>query len=102
MTCRVTQLYDTGVAIYFYFAYHHKGVETRRTSTPRWRRRRATSPALRWVARITTASVRSAAVFCRIMSQEAMDWNRRTKEALDPDNIFACGNQVDALEPGDS
>jgi FAD/FMN-containing dehydrogenase len=34
----------------------------------------------------------------RIMSQEAMDWNRRTKEALDPNNIFACGNQVDALE----
>ena len=34
----------------------------------------------------------------RIMSKEAMDWNRRTKEALDPNNIFACGNQVDALE----
>ncbi len=26
MSCRVTQLYDTGVAVYFYFAYFFEGV----------------------------------------------------------------------------
>jgi alkyldihydroxyacetonephosphate synthase len=27
VTCRVTQLYQTGVAVYFYFGFSHKGVE---------------------------------------------------------------------------
>ena len=27
ITCRVTQLYDSGVCVYFYFAYYFKGVE---------------------------------------------------------------------------
>src|SRR5207247_1152082 len=27
VTCRVTQLYPTGVCIYFYFAYYYKGVD---------------------------------------------------------------------------
>jgi alkyldihydroxyacetonephosphate synthase len=27
VTCRVTQLYPTGVCVYFYFAYYFKNVE---------------------------------------------------------------------------
>ena len=27
VTCRITQVYETGVCVYFYFAYYHKGVE---------------------------------------------------------------------------
>ena len=27
VTCRITQLYQTGVAVYFYFGFYHKGVE---------------------------------------------------------------------------
>ena len=28
VTCRVTQLYPTGVCVYFYFAFHFKGVDS--------------------------------------------------------------------------
>ena len=104
VTCRVTQLYDTGVAIYFYFAYHHKGVEDP-THVYAEMEAAARDEVLRCGGSLShhhgVGKIRSG-FLPRIMSQEAMDWNRRTKEALDPDNIFACGNQVDALEPGDS
>ena len=100
VTCRVTQLYDTGVAVYFYFAYHHKGVENP-THVYAEMEEAARDEVLRCGGSLShhhgVGKIRST-FLPRIMSQEAMDWNRRTKEALDPNNIFACGNQVDALE----
>lgn len=96
VTCRVTQVYDTGCAVYFYFAYFFKGVE---------------NPS--WVYAEIEKAARDEILLCggslshhhgvgklrkeflpRIMSEEELDWRTQMKHALDPDNIFGCGNVI--------
>ncbi|TAQ84945.1 hypothetical protein B7494_g6733 [Chlorociboria aeruginascens] len=96
VTCRVTQVYDTGAAVYFYFAYFFEGVE---------------KPSEVYAE--IEAAARDEILLCggalshhhgigklrnqflpRIMSPGALEWNQRVKEAVDPKNIFGCGNLV--------
>lgn len=96
VTCRVTQVYDTGCAVYFYFAYFFKGVN---------------NPSQVY-AEIEKAA-RDEILLCggslshhhgvgklrkgflpRIMSAEVMEWRKNIKQAVDPSNVFGCGNGV--------
>jgi len=94
ITCRITQLYDTGVCIYFYFAFHHEGVESPSAVYSR----------LEAIAR--EEILRSGGSLSHhhgigklrqrflpeVFSETALEWRRRLKEAVDPDNIFGCRN----------
>jgi len=92
---RVTQIYQTGVCVYFYYGFGYEGVE---------------NPS-RVYAEIETA-VRQAILRAggslshhhgigklrqeflpEIMSPAAREWNRRTKQAIDPRNVFGSRNQ---------
>lgn len=96
VTCRVTQVYDTGVAVYFYFAFYYKGVENAVE----------TYLEIEKLARDVILSNGGSLshhhgigklrrqFLPQIMSQAALSWNARAKLALDPDNIFGCANQI--------
>lgn len=94
VTCRVTQVYDTGVAVYFYFAYFYKGVD---------------KPSEKYAE--VEAAARDEILRCggslshhhgvgklrksflpKIMSPAALAWNQHAKHAVDPKNTFGCGN----------
>lgn len=96
VTCRITQLYETGVCIYFYFGFYFKGIEH---------------------ASEVFAEVESAArdeilksggslshhhgvgklrerFLPEIKSAASLQWIRDAKKALDPQNIFGSANQL--------
>jgi alkyldihydroxyacetonephosphate synthase len=94
VTCRITQLYDTGVCVYFYFAYYFKGVA---------------NPSEIYLE--IEAAARDEILNCggslshhhgvgklrrafmpRIMPPAALQWIAEVKRAVDPANIFGCGN----------
>jgi alkyldihydroxyacetonephosphate synthase len=95
ITSRITQLYKTGVAIYFYFGFYFKGVE---------------NPSevyleLENIARVEilasggslshhhgVGKIRSR-FLPEIMSEANMTTLRQVKRAFDPKNIFGAGNQ---------
>ena len=96
VTCRVTQVYETGVAVYFYYAYYFEGV----------------SEPARVYAEIEEAA-RDEILLAggslshhhgvgklrkrflgRAWSDAALTWRNDVKRALDPHNVFGCGNLV--------
>ena len=95
VSARVTQVYPSGVCVYFYFGFSYKGV---------------TNPQeiyleLENLAR--TEILRSGGSLSHhhgvgklrrrflpeIMSDEALRWKRELKRALDPTDVFGAGNQ---------
>lgn len=96
ITCRLTQVYDTGVCIYFYFAFYYKGVPN----------------PTRVYAQIEEAAreeiLKSGGALSHhhgvgklrkrflkdIKSPAALLWNQQAKKAVDPQNIFGCRNQL--------
>ena len=95
VSVRVTQLYDTGVCLYFYFAFHYKGVEHAERGLRRARARRARrDPALGRLAlapprRRQAAPARS----CRASSRRRRSPGaRKLKQAVDPENLLGAGN----------
>ncbi len=95
ITCRVTQVYETGVCVYFYFGYYYKGV-----AHPS-----AVYSEMEIVAR--EEILRSGGSLShhhgigklrerflpKIQSVATMKFNQKAKQAVDPQNIFGCGNQ---------
>ena len=94
ITCRVTQIYDTGACVYFYLGLGSEGVD---------------NPIQAFIEIETAARdeiLKSGGSLShhhgvgklrqqflpQIMSETAMSWNRDAKEAIDPNNVFACGN----------
>ena len=95
VTCRVTQVYQTGVCIYFYFGFHHKGV----------------SDPCRVYGELEHAA--RDEILCsggslshhhgigklrreflpRVFSKAALEWTAEVKRAVDPANIFGIANQ---------
>lgn len=94
VTSRITQVYQTGVAIYFYFGFYYKGIP---------------NPSevyleLEDIAR--TEILRSGGSLSHhhgigkirrqflpeIMSETALKWKKDIKSALDPQNVFGAGN----------
>ena len=95
VTARVTQLYRTGVCIYFYFAFYYKGI-----------------PNPQQVYLDLENVARDEILKCggslshhhgvgklrrmflpRIMSETALQWKRDLKKTFDPQNVFGSGNQ---------
>ncbi len=96
VTCRVTQVYETGVCVYFYFGFYHKGIEN-----PDQLYSEIEEMAREEVLRQGGSLSHHHGVgklrkhFLKAIASEAiLKWNQKIKEAVDPQNIFGCGNQL--------
>jgi len=94
VSARVTQLYETGVAVYFYFGCYMKGVENASEVFGE----------LEHAARCEildaggslshhhgVGKLRSS-FLPEVLSETALDWRLEMKRAVDPENLFCCGN----------
>lgn len=94
ITCRVTQIYPTGVCVYFYFAYYYKGVE-HPTAIYAELETAARDEILRCGGSLShhhgIGKIREPFLE-RIMSDETRAWRARAKAAHDPLNVFGAGN----------
>ena len=95
VTARVSQVYPTGCCVYFYIGFHYKGV-----NDPI-----AVFRDMEHDARVAILDAGGALshhhgigkvrapYLDRVKSREALKWAEQTQAALDPDGIFASGNQ---------
>jgi alkyldihydroxyacetonephosphate synthase len=94
VSCRVTQLYDTGVCIYFYFAFHYKGVE-HASEVYAELERAARDEILRSGGSLShhhgVGKLRQP-FLPRVFSPAALAWRQKLKAAVDPENVLGCGN----------
>jgi alkyldihydroxyacetonephosphate synthase len=95
ITCRITQLYETGVAIYFYFATYYKGLENPSEAYAEIERA-ARDEVLRCGGSLShhhgIGKIRRGFLH-RIQSPGTTEWGRQIKRSVDPTNIFGSGNQ---------
>ncbi len=95
VTCRVTQLYETGVCVYFYFGYAYKGVD-QPTRVYAEMEAAARAEVLRCGGSLShhhgVGKLRRR-FLPEIQSPASLESARATKRALDPENVFGCGNQ---------
>ena len=101
ISARVTQVYQTGVCVYFYFAFCHKGVE-RPSQVFTELERVARDEILRSGGSLShhhgIGKLRRS-YLPRIMSATALEWSAEVKRAIDPTNIFGAGNQKLDADP---
>jgi alkyldihydroxyacetonephosphate synthase len=94
VSCRVTQLYDTGVCVYFYFAFAYKGVE-RASETYAELERAARDEILRSGGSLShhhgVGKLRQP-FLSRVFTPAALELRRALKKTVDPDNLLAGGN----------
>jgi len=91
---RVTQLYDTGVCLYFYFAFYTKGVahasevyaELERAARDEILLSGGTLSHHHGVGKLRQPFLP------RVLSPTALAWREGLKRAVDPDDLFGCGN----------
>ena len=102
VTCRVTQVYQTGVCVYFYFGFYHKGLD-RPAEVFAELERAARDEILRSGGSLShhhgVGKLRSG-FLPRVFSRAALEWAQEMKRALDPGNVFGIGNQALADTPG--
>ncbi len=95
VTSRITQVYRTGVAIYFYFGFYYKGVEDP-SRVYLELENLAREEILRCGGSLShhhgVGKIRQA-FLPSVMSETALKWKRDLKSSADPQNIFAAGNQ---------
>jgi alkyldihydroxyacetonephosphate synthase len=95
ITCRVTQVYPTGVCVYFYFAIHYKGVENP-SKTYAELERAARDEILRSGGSLShhhgIGKLREE-FLPRIASSGTLAWRDALKRAVDPCDVFGIGNQ---------
>jgi alkyldihydroxyacetonephosphate synthase len=95
ITSRITQLYRTGVAIYFYFGFYYKGVENP-SEVYLELENIAREEILRCGGSLShhhgVGKIREQ-YLPEIMSETALKWKKEIKHGLDPQNIFGAGNQ---------
>ena len=91
---RITQLYTTGVCIYFYFGFYYKGVEDP-LAIYRELEDAARDTILQYGGSLShhhgVGKIRQQ-FLPEIMSYPALKMIEGTKQALDPKNIFGCNN----------
>jgi alkyldihydroxyacetonephosphate synthase len=94
VSCRVTQLYDTGVCVYFYFAFAYKGVE-HASEVYAELERAARDEILRSGGSLShhhgIGKLRQP-FLPRVFSPAALELRRALKRTIDPDNLLAGGN----------
>lgn len=96
VTCRVTQIYDTGACIYFYFAFYAKGVEN-------------PSEVFKEIEHAAREEILKSGgslshhhgigkhrrdFVPQIMSPAMVEWKQKQKETLDPLGTFGTRNQL--------
>lgn len=95
VSARVTQVYRTGVCIYFYFAFYDKGIpnphevylELENIARDEILKSGGSLSHHHGVGKIRRAFLP------QIMSETALQWKRELKNTLDPLNVFGAGNQ---------
>jgi alkyldihydroxyacetonephosphate synthase len=94
VSARVTQLYDTGVCVYFYFAFHHRGIENASevyAELERAAREEILSSGGSLSHHHGVGKLRQR-FLPAVLSPTALAWREDLKRAIDPDNLFGCGN----------
>lgn len=98
---RITQVYQTGVCVYFYLGFYHKGVE-RPCEVFAEVERSARDEILASGGSLShhhgVGKLRRG-FLPRVMSPAALAWSSALKGAVDPTNVFGAGNQL-LGEPG--
>ena len=96
ISARVTQVYQTGVCIYFYFAFYYKGLENP-SEVYAEIERAARDEILRSGGSLShhhgVGKLRQR-FLPDIMSPAAIKWNQHMKLTIDPNNVFGSGNQL--------
>ena len=95
VTARVTQVYRTGVCIYFYFGFYYKGIanphevylELENVARDEILKSGGSLSHHHGVGKLRRAFLP------RIMSPATLQWKRELKKSLDPANLFGAGNQ---------
>jgi alkyldihydroxyacetonephosphate synthase len=95
LSARVTQIYRTGVCIYFYFGFYYKGIpnpheiylELENIARDEILKSGGSLSHHHGVGKLRRAFLP------RIMSDTAIQWKRDLKKTLDPQNLFGAGNQ---------
>ena len=95
VSARVTQIYPTGVCIYFYFGFYYKGIpnpqevylELENMARDEILKSGGSLSHHHGVGKLRCAFLP------RIMSETAIRWKHELKKSLDPANIFGAGNQ---------
>jgi alkyldihydroxyacetonephosphate synthase len=95
VTARVTQIYRTGVCIYFYFGFYYKGIpepqevylELENIARDEILKSGGSLSHHHGVGKLRRAFLP------RIMSEAALRMKRELKRSLDPANLFGSGNQ---------
>ncbi len=100
VTCRVTQVYDTGVAVYFYYAFSYLGLDNPSevyTELENVARDEILASGGSLSHHHGVGQIRKA-FLPKIMSAGSIAFNRETKHAFDPKGIFGLRNhQVDDI-----
>jgi alkyldihydroxyacetonephosphate synthase len=95
LTARVTQIYRTGVCIYFYFGFYYKGVENPQEVYLEMENI-ARDEILKSGGSLShhhgVGKLRRG-FLPQIMSETALQWKRELKKSLDPTNVFGADNQ---------
>jgi alkyldihydroxyacetonephosphate synthase len=101
ITARISQVYETGVCVYFYLAYPYKGVDDP-SGVFEALEHAARDEILRQGGSLShhhgVGKVRQG-FLPDIMSPAAAAWGRQTKQAVDPSNIFGARNQLLGEDP---
>jgi alkyldihydroxyacetonephosphate synthase len=95
VTSRITQMYRTGVCIYFYFGFYYKGIpnphevylELENIARDEILKCGGSLSHHHGVGKLRRAFLP------QIMSSTALQWKRDLKKSLDPMNVFGAGNQ---------
>jgi alkyldihydroxyacetonephosphate synthase len=94
ISVRVTQLYGAGVCLYFYFAFHYKGVENPSEVFAELERA-ARDEILRSGGSLShhhgVGKLRQP-FLSRVFSPAALAWRRKLAQALDPEDVLGPGN----------
>jgi alkyldihydroxyacetonephosphate synthase len=94
ISVRVTQLYEAGACLYFYFAFYYKGVE-HPSEVFAELERAARDEILKNGGSLShhhgIGKLRSS-FLPRVFTPAALAWRERMKQALDPENVLGSGN----------
>jgi len=95
ISCRVTQVYPTGVCVYFYMAFYYKGMDNPAHVFSEMEKaaRAEILAAGGSLSHHHGIGKHREGFLPEIMSPALLDWNRRAKRAVDPGNLFAASNQ---------
>jgi alkyldihydroxyacetonephosphate synthase len=100
ITARVTQIYDTGACVYFYFAYYYKGTPNP-TAVYHELENAARDEILKCGGSLShhhgIGKLRQG-FLPQIASPATLAWQAAAKQALDPTNVFGVANQVAPLD----